>query len=127
MLRRSWKRVSGRFAKFGEAVIVIDQEPSKLSNSILAKHLHQDHLQSRERPGHASHRRSHVASMKRRNRQSTSSRLGHGVVSLKGRVGVPLHVRFPKSGVRKGLTGDADLIGLSASSAPDSGSYTGLR
>ena len=35
--------------------------------------------------------------------------VGQAIVSLKGRVQVPLHVGFPRVGVRKVMVGDNDL------------------
>jgi len=37
--------------------------------------------------------------------------VGHAIVSLKGRVKVPLHVVFPKVGVKKGTIPDSTIIG----------------
>ena len=36
--------------------------------------------------------------------------VGQVIVSLKGRVQVPLHVAFPRVGVRKGMVGDNELL-----------------
>ena len=35
--------------------------------------------------------------------------VGQAIVSLKGRVQVPLHVGFPRVGVRKGIVGDDEI------------------
>jgi hypothetical protein len=94
--------------EFGEAVIVIDQEPTKLSNSIKANTACKitfalgNGLDALE-----------MATCMGLNREEAEAlnllQVGHAVVTLKGRVFQPLHVRFPRVEVRKGAIRDEQI------------------
>jgi len=79
--------------EFGEAVIVIDQEPSKLSNSIKAN----TYAKITFALGNGVDIRDMATCMHLTEEEEAAIDLlitGHAVVSLKGRVQTPLHVRF---------------------------------
>lgn len=94
--------------EFGEAVIVIDQEPTKLSNSIKAN----TYCKVTFALGNGKDALEIATCMgltPEEARYLNLLEVGQAVVSLKGRVFVPLHVAFPRSPVRKGVVTDADL------------------
>ena len=89
-------------------MIVIDQEPTKLSNSIKANTYckitfnlgnGKDVLEMSNCMGLDKEECEYINWLE----------VGHGIVSLKGRVLVPLHVRFPKIQIHKGLVTDSHL------------------
>ena len=95
--------------EFGEAVIVIDQEPTKLSNSIKANTYSKiifnlgngkDVLEIAKCAGLTKEEGEYIDWLE----------VGQAIVSLKGRVLVPLHTAFPKVEVRKGLVQDSDIV-----------------
>jgi len=94
--------------EFGEAVIVIDQEPTKLSNSIKANTYckitfnlgnGKDILEISNCMGLTKEECEYIDLLE----------VGDSIVSLKGRVSVPLHVSFSKVGVRKGSIKDSEV------------------
>jgi hypothetical protein len=94
--------------EFGETLIVIDQEPAKLSDSIKANTYTKitfnlgngkDMLEMSSCMGLSKEEYEYLNLLE----------VGHAVVSLKGRVFVPLHVAFPKIAVHKGIIKDSDL------------------
>jgi len=94
--------------EFGEAVVVIDQQPTELSNAIKANTYTKitfnlgngkDILEMSSCMGLDKEESEYVNLLE----------VGHSVVSLKGRVFAPLHVSFPKVDVKKGVVLDADL------------------
>ena len=94
--------------EFGEAVIVIDQEPTKLSNSIKANTYSKiifnlgngkDVLEISRCAGLTKEESEYIDWLE----------VGQAIVSLKGRVQVPLHVSFPKVEIKKGLVQDSEL------------------
>jgi len=94
--------------EFGEAVIVIDQEPSKLSNSIKAN----TYCKITFALGNGKDVEDIARCMgltPEEGRYLQLLEVGQSVVCLKGRVFVPLHVAFPRSQVRKGAVSDPDL------------------
>lgn len=94
--------------EFGESVIIIDQEPSKLSNSIKAN----TYCKITFNLGNGKDIQNISECMSLTKEESDCIDLlevGHGIVSMKGRVNVPLHVVFPKSEVKKGLISDDDI------------------
>lgn len=89
-------------------MIVIDQEPTKLSNSIKANTYckitfnlgdEKDILEVSNCMGLNKEESEYINLLD----------VGHAIVSMKGRVFVPLHVVFPKVEVRKGLVRDEDI------------------
>lgn len=91
--------------EFGEAVIVIDQEPTKLSNSIKANtHTKitfnlgngQDVLDMARCMGLDLEEQDYIALLE----------TGHAILRMKGRVLDPVLVRFPKCGITKGIVTD---------------------
>lgn len=94
--------------EFGEAVIVIDQEPTKLSNSIKAN----TYTKITFNLGNGKDALEISNCMGLNKEESEYLNLlevGHAILSLKGRVFVPLHVAFPRIAVRKGAIGDEEL------------------
>jgi len=94
--------------EFGEAVICIDQEPTKLSNSIKAN----TYTKITFNLGNGKdilEMSNCMALTKEENDYIDLLTVGHAIVALKGRVNVPLHVFIPKVSVKKGLIGDDDL------------------
>lgn len=98
--------------EFGESVIVIDQEPSKLSNSIKANTYTKitfnlgngkDILEISNCMGLDKEEAGYLDLLE----------VGHAIVSLRGRVFAPLYVMFPKIEVRKGLVTDTDITAAS--------------
>ena len=94
--------------EFGEAVVVIDQEPTKLSNSIKANTYckitfnlgnGKDILEIANCMGLNTEESEYVNLLE----------VGHAIVSLKGRVFTPLLIAVPKVELRKGMIRDADL------------------
>ena len=94
--------------EFGEAVIVIDQEPSKLSNSIKANTYTKIIFNLGN--GKDIEDISRCMSLTEEEREFIDwLDVGHAIVSLKGRVKVPLHVVFPKVPLDKGIVKNDDL------------------
>lgn len=97
--------------EFGEAVIAIDQEPTKLSNSIKAN----TYMKVTMNLGNGKDVKDIAISMGL-NIEETEFidwlKTGEAVVSLKGRFHVPLHVRFPKMELKKGFVTDKELAEL---------------
>ncbi len=94
--------------EFGEAVIVIDQEPSKLSHSIKAN----TYTKITFNLGNGKDVQDIAQCMNLTKEESDYIDLldtGKAIISLKGRVKVPLHVQFPKMVLQKGLVKDNDL------------------
>jgi len=95
--------------EFGEAVIVIDQEPTKLSNSIKAN----TYCKITFNLGNGKDILEIASCMALSREESEYLNLldvGQAIVTLKGRVFVPLYVVIPLVGVRKGLVGDEDVL-----------------
>ncbi len=95
--------------EFGEAVIVIDQEPTKLSNSIKAN----TNCKITFNLGNGKDILDISNCMGLSKEESDYINLldvGQAIVSLKGRVAVPMQVVFPRAGVRKGLIGDSGVV-----------------
>ncbi len=94
--------------EFGEAVIVIDQEPSKISNSIKAN----TYTKVTFNLGNGKDVLEIATCMNLTKEECDTIDLlevGHAVVSLKGRVAVPIHVRFPKISIEKGKVDDSQV------------------
>lgn len=94
--------------EFGEAVIVIDQEPTKLSNSIKAN----TYCKITFNLGNGKDVLEIANCMGLDKEESEYLKLldvGQAIVSMKGRVFEPLLVGFPKVDIRKGLIQDRDL------------------
>jgi DNA helicase HerA-like ATPase len=94
--------------EFGEAVVVVDQEPTKLSNSIKANTYckitfnlgnGKDVLEMSSCMGLTKEEAEYINLLD----------VGQAIVGLKGRVFVPLHVVFPKVGIEKGRIKDDDI------------------
>jgi len=94
--------------EFGEAVIVIDQEPTKLSNSIKANTYckitfnlgnGKDILEISNCMGLTKEESEYIDLLE----------VGNSVVGLKGRISVPLHIGFPEVDIRKGLIKDSEV------------------
>jgi hypothetical protein len=94
--------------EFGEAVIVIDQEPTKLSNSIKANTYckitfnlgnGKDILEISNCMGLDKEEADYIDLLT----------VGSAIISLKGRVHQPLHVHFPRVFVEKGAVSDSKL------------------
>jgi len=95
--------------EFGEAVIVIDQEPTKLSNSIKAN----SYTKITFNLGNGKDVLEIASCMGLSREESDYIPLletGHAIVSLKGRISVPICVRFRKAKVVKGAIDDAQLM-----------------
>lgn len=101
--------------EFGEAVVVVDQEPVKLSKSIKANTYckitfnlgnGKDVLEMSSCMGLTKEEADYVNLLD----------VGQAIVSLKGRVFVPLYVVFPKVDVKKGLIQDSHLQTVRSSS-----------
>lgn len=104
--------------EFGEAVIVIDQEPTKLSNSIKANTYckitfnlgnGKDILEMANCMGLSKEESEYLNLLE----------VGHSIISLKGRFFEPLHVAFPKVEVKKGLIEDSDIQRLTKNKIND--------
>jgi len=94
--------------EFGEAVIVIDQEPTKLSNSIKAN----TYCKITFNLGNGKDALEIANCMGLDREESEYINLlevGHAILSLKGRVFVPLYVAFPKVYIKKGIIKDSDI------------------
>ncbi len=98
--------------EFGEAVIVLDQEPSKLSNSILAN----THTKIVFNLGSGRDQRQVGEDHER----IPLLGIGEALVSVKGRLRRPVLVRFPNVAVRKGAVTDEHLsvVGAAPSTGP---------
>lgn len=94
--------------EFGEAVIVIDQEPTKLSNSIKAN----TYCKITFALGNGKDALEIATCMGLDKEEADYLKLldvGQAIVSLKGRVFAPLYVAFPRIAVKKGAMGDERL------------------
>lgn len=101
--------------EFGEAVIVIDQEPSKLSDSIKAN----TYCKITFNLGNGKDVEDIARCMSLMPEETAFIDwlpVGQAIVSLKGRVQVPLHVAFPKVSIQKGAITDRILKERPASS-----------
>jgi len=88
--------------EFGESVIVIDQEPSKLSNSILAN----TNCKICFTLGNGNDIDTMAKAMSLSNEEKKyidKLKVGHTIVKLKERFDVPIHIRFPLVEIKKGL------------------------
>ena len=95
--------------EFGEAIIVIDQEPVKLSNSIKAN----TYCKITFNLGNGKDIYEVSHSMGLNEEESNYINLldtGYAIVSLKGRISVPLLIKFPKFVITKGFIRDEDVI-----------------
>ncbi len=95
--------------EFGEAVIVIDQEPIKLSNSIKAN----TYTKITFNLGNGKDAEEISLCMGLNKEESDYINLlevGKAVVSMKGRINAPLLVAFPKIDLKKGLIQDSNLL-----------------
>ena len=97
--------------EFGEAVIVIDQEPTKMSDSIKANTYCKIIFNLGNGKDVEEISRS-AALTEEEGGYIDLLRVGQAIVALKGRSQVPLHVLFPKVSVGKGGTGDSALPGF---------------
>lgn len=91
--------------EFGEAVVVIDQEPTKLSNSIKAN----THTKITFNLGNGQDVLDMAQCMGLDKEEQNCIPLldvGHAIVRMKGRLFHPLLVRFPKASIRKGIIDD---------------------
>lgn len=108
--------------EFGEAVIVVDQEPTKLSNSIKAN----TYTKITFNLGNGKD----IDEISRCMELAPEEReyigwlgVGEAIVGLKGRVKVPLHVAFGRMPIQKGLVLDGDVANrLRAASAKQAAS-----
>lgn len=94
--------------EFGEAVIVIDQEPSKLSNSIKAN----TYCKITFNLGNGEDIQDIARCMELDQEEAKCINLlevGGAIVSLKGRFHQPLLIQVPKVDLKKGLIRDEDL------------------
>jgi len=94
--------------EYGEAVIVIDQEPSKLSNSIKAN----TYTKITFNLGNGKDIEDICRCMGLDEEEQQYVNLldvGHAIVSLKGRIHVPLHIQFPRIQIVKGKIRDSML------------------
>ena len=88
--------------EFGESVIVIDQEPSKVSNSILAN----TNTKICFTLGNGRDIKTIGSAMNLKNdemRYIDKLKVGHAIVKMKERFDVPIHVRFPKVPIDKSM------------------------
>ncbi|MBI2540739.1 MAG: hypothetical protein HYW04_13265 [Deltaproteobacteria bacterium] len=95
--------------EFGEAVVVIDQEPVKLSNSIKAN----TYCKITFNLGNGKDILEISNCMALTMEESGYVDLlgvGQAIISLKGRTFAPLFVVFPKVVVSKGLVADKDIV-----------------
>ncbi|MCH8837983.1 MAG: ATP-binding protein [Candidatus Marinimicrobia bacterium] len=93
--------------EFGEAVIVLDQEPSKVSDSIKAN----TNCKVCFTLGHGGDVSDIARSMNllpEQKRMIDLLDVGHAIVKMKGRFDEPVHVRFPLVGIKKGLYLDSN-------------------
>ncbi len=93
--------------EFGESVIVLDQEPSKVSDSIKAN----TNCKVCFTLGHGGDVSDIARSMNLTPEQKRMIDLldvGHAIVKMKGRFDEPVHVRFPLIGIKKGLYLDSN-------------------
>ncbi|MBI4454772.1 MAG: ATP-binding protein [Acidobacteria bacterium] len=96
--------------EFGESVIVIDQEPTKLSNSIKANTYTK--IVFNLGNGKDILDVSNCLSLTKEESEFIDwLDVGHAILSLKGRVNVPLHVAFPRVDIRKGFVRDEQIAG----------------
>lgn len=88
--------------EFGESVIVIDQEPSKVSNSILAN----TNCKICFTLGNGRDVKTIGSAMNLKTDESRfidKLKVGHAIVKMKERFDVPIHVRFPKVPIDKSM------------------------
>ncbi len=98
--------------EFGQSIIILDQEPSKLSNSIKANTFTKitfnlgngkDLLEISNCMGLNKEESEYINLLD----------VGQAIVAIKRKgVFMPLHVSFPKVELQKGLIGDEDLVGM---------------
>jgi DNA helicase HerA-like ATPase len=87
--------------EFGESVIVIDQEPSKVSNSIMANT--NCKICFTLGNGKDITTISRAMNLKQEDRRSIDKlKIGHAVVKIKERFDEPIHIKFPKVQIDKG-------------------------
>ena len=111
--------------EFGEAVIVIDQEPTKLSNSIKANTYTK--ITFNLGNGKDALEMSSCMSLNKEEADCINQLdVGHAIVSLKGRVTDPLYVRFPRIEIAKGLVTDDDMKS-DRTDRPQANIFTALR
>lgn len=94
--------------EFGESVIVIDQEPKKLSDSIIAN----TNCKICFTLGNGADISNIARSMSltpEQKRMIDLLRVGHAIVKMKDRFDVPIHVRIPLVGIQKGLLLDENI------------------
>ena len=95
--------------EYGECVIAIDQEPHKISDSIKAN----TNTKITFTLGNGKDVKN-IALCMGLNMEETEFvdwlDVGSAIVTLKGRVKVPLHIAFPKVSLQKGLVSDSDLL-----------------
>ncbi len=92
--------------EFGEAVIVIDQEPTKLSSSIKAN----THTKITFNLGNGQDVVDMARCLGLDDEESNCIPLlktGHAIIRMKGRIIHPILVRFPQAPMEKGIVGDA--------------------
>lgn len=95
--------------EFGEAVIAIDQEPTKLSNSIKAN----TYCKITFNLGNGKDMLEISTCMALTKEESEYIDLldvGHCIVAMKGRIHQPLHLLVPKVNIKKGIIQDSDLL-----------------
>ena len=93
--------------EFGESVIVIDQEPKKVSDSIKAN----TNCKITFNLGNGDDITTIARSMNllpEQKRMIDLLDVGHAIVKMKGRFDEPVHVRFPLVGIKKGLYLDSN-------------------
>ena len=93
--------------EFGESVIVIDQEPQKVSDSIKAN----TNCKISFTLGNGADITTIAQSMNllpEQKRMIDLLDVGHAIVKMKGRFDEPIHVRFPLVGIKKGLFLDSN-------------------
>lgn len=94
--------------EFGESVIVIDQEPKKLSDSIIANTNSKFCFTLGNGDDIARIARS-MSLIPEQKRMIDLLRVGHAIVKMKDRFDVPIHVRIPLVGIQKGLLLDENI------------------
>ncbi len=93
--------------EFGEGVIVIDQEPKKLSDSIIANTNSKFCFTLGNGADIASIARS-MSLIPEQKRMIDHLEVGHAIVKMKDRFVDPVHVRFPLVSIKKGLYLDSN-------------------
>lgn len=105
------ERVIREIREFGEALMAIDQEPQKISDSMKANSYSKVVFSLANGKDIIDISLCMNLTEEERNALDLLD-VGHAVVALKGRVKVPLHVRFPKIEIEKGKVTD-ERIGSS--------------